>query len=55
MCSEGKAREGSSIVVTMDDVRVIKKFCEKDQASFMNEALNNDEVCLKHNSQSFNS
>lgn len=43
-CSEGKSREGSSIVVTMDDVRVIKRFCDADQGAAMTEALEKDEV-----------
>lgn len=41
---DGKAREGSSIVVTMEDVRIIKRYCEADQGAAMTEALAKDEV-----------
>ena len=41
---DGKSREGSSIVVTLDDVRVVKRFAEADQGASMSEALANNEV-----------
>lgn len=42
--SDGKAREGSSIVVTMEDVRIIKKFCDADKGAPMTAALTNEVV-----------